>query len=73
MVLHIFIGLSLTNCRYGFVKFHNFKDAETCIRGFHHCGYETSFARVRIFIASILLCHAEHCAGVFLQPTQKAV
>lgn len=30
---------------YGFVKYHSFKDAEHCIRGFHACGYEASFAR----------------------------
>lgn len=30
---------------YGFVKYHNFKDAENCIRGFHYMGYESSFAR----------------------------
>jgi hypothetical protein len=31
--------------RYGFVKYHNYKDAEDCIRAFHAQGYETSFAR----------------------------
>lgn len=36
----------LIRASYGFVKFHNFKDAEDCIRGFHMLGYETSFARV---------------------------
>lgn len=30
---------------FGFVRYHNFKDAEQCIRGFHYLGYETSFAR----------------------------
>ena len=30
---------------FGFVKYHNYKDAEDCIRGFHYLGYETSFAR----------------------------
>lgn len=30
---------------FGFVKYHNFDDAENCIRGFHYLGYETSFAR----------------------------
>jgi hypothetical protein len=38
---------SLTVGRFGFIKFHNFDDAENCIRGFHHLGYEVSFARVR--------------------------
>jgi len=31
--------------RYGFVKYHNYRDAEDCIRAFHSLGYETSFAR----------------------------
>ncbi|KAF1821648.1 uncharacterized protein K489DRAFT_321694 [Dissoconium aciculare CBS 342.82] len=30
---------------FGFVKYHNYEDAENCIRGFHHLGYEVSFAR----------------------------
>lgn len=30
---------------FGFVRYHNFQDAEQCIRGFHYLGYETSFAR----------------------------
>lgn len=32
---------------FGFIKYYNFEDAENCIRGFHHLGYEVSFARVR--------------------------
>lgn len=31
---------------FGFIKYHNFEDAENCIRGFHYLGYEVSFARV---------------------------
>lgn len=31
---------------FGFIRFHNYTDAEDCIRGFHHLGYEVSFARV---------------------------
>ncbi|KAK4983282.1 hypothetical protein LTR66_008884 [Elasticomyces elasticus] len=30
---------------FGFVRYHNYKDAEDCIRGFHYLGYEVSFAR----------------------------
>ncbi|KAK5709330.1 hypothetical protein LTR17_019901 [Elasticomyces elasticus] len=30
---------------FGFVKYHNYEDAENCIRGFHYLGYEVSFAR----------------------------
>jgi hypothetical protein len=36
----------LTISRFGFIKYHNFDDAENCIRGFHYLGYEVSFARV---------------------------
>lgn len=36
---------SLTCFRFGFVKYHNYEDAENCIRGFHYLGYEVSFAR----------------------------
>ncbi|KAL9061164.1 MAG: hypothetical protein Q9162_000309 [Coniocarpon cinnabarinum] len=40
------IDLNTGLCKgFGFVKYFNFKDAEDCIRGFHFCGYETSFAR----------------------------
>ena len=34
--------------RFGFIKYHNYEDAGICIRGFHHLGYEVSFARVRL-------------------------
>ena len=37
---------SLTTSRFGFVKYHNYEDAENCIRGFYYLGYEVSFARV---------------------------
>ncbi|KAI9668011.1 MAG: hypothetical protein M1821_000831 [Bathelium mastoideum] len=30
---------------FGFIKYHNYEDAGICIRGFHHLGYEVSFAR----------------------------
>jgi RNA recognition motif-containing protein len=33
---------------FGFIKYHNFEDAEDCIRGFHYLGYEVSFARVSL-------------------------
>ena len=43
---------------FGFVKYHNYEDAENCIRGFHYLGYEVSFARVSIIIATIaILCN----------------
>lgn len=40
--------LAHTRYRFGFIKYHNFEDAEDCIRGFHYLGYEVSFARVRL-------------------------
>lgn len=42
---------------YGFVKYHNYKDAEKCIRGFHYMGYESSFARVRLSIHTLVVGH----------------
>ena len=45
--------------RFGFVKYHNYEDAENCIRGFHYLGYEVSFARVSA--AGITLTAARAC------------
>jgi hypothetical protein len=45
--------------RFGFIKYHNFEDAEDCIRGFHYLGYEVSFARVSLLpsnLQSIMSC-----------------
>jgi RNA recognition motif-containing protein len=40
------IDLKSNLCKgFGFIKYHNFEDAENCIRGFHYLGYEVSFAR----------------------------
>ncbi|KAF2871429.1 hypothetical protein BDV95DRAFT_494323 [Massariosphaeria phaeospora] len=40
------IDLKTHLCKgFGFIKYHNFEDAENCIRGFHYLGYEVSFAR----------------------------
>ncbi|KAJ4379603.1 hypothetical protein N0V86_004784 [Didymella sp. IMI 355093] len=40
------IDLKTNLCKgFGFIKYHNFEDAEDCIRGFHYLGYEVSFAR----------------------------
>lgn len=30
--------------------YHNFVNAENCIRGFYHRGYEAKFAKVRLFM-----------------------
>lgn len=34
------------------MKYHNYEDAENCIRGFHYLGYEVSFARVSVTVIS---------------------
>ncbi|TID25763.1 putative transporter [Venturia nashicola] len=40
------IDLKTGSCKgFGFIKYHNFEDAENCIRAFHWLGYEVSFAR----------------------------
>ncbi|KAF2834424.1 hypothetical protein M501DRAFT_944233 [Patellaria atrata CBS 101060] len=40
------IDSKTNSCKgFGFIKFHGFEAAENCIRGFHHLGYEVSFAR----------------------------
>ncbi|KAF1810374.1 hypothetical protein P152DRAFT_401169 [Eremomyces bilateralis CBS 781.70] len=40
------IDMKSNQCKgFGFIKYHNYEDAEGCIRGFHHLGYECSFAR----------------------------
>ncbi|OSS45011.1 hypothetical protein B5807_09365 [Epicoccum nigrum] len=40
------IDLKSNLCKgFGFIKYHNFENAEDCIRGFHYLGYEVSFAR----------------------------
>ncbi|PVH94928.1 hypothetical protein DM02DRAFT_660611 [Periconia macrospinosa] len=40
------IDVKTNQCKgFGFIKYHNFEDAEDCIRGFHYLGYEVSFAR----------------------------
>lgn len=44
---------------FGFIKYHNFEDAEDCIRGFHYLGYEVSFARVSL--CSVLIVDEPYC------------
>jgi len=40
------IDMKTNHCKgFGFIKYHNYADAEQCIRGFHFMGYEVSFAR----------------------------
>ena len=33
-------------CRFGFIKYNSYFDAENCIRAFFYLGYEAKFARV---------------------------
>lgn len=35
------------NCRFGFIKYNSYFDAENCIRAFFYLGYEAKFARVQ--------------------------
>ena len=68
--------------RFGFVKYFKFEDAEDCIRGFHFCGYETSFAResfysqlkkladtdaTNLYISNLPLEYNEHDLGEVFQ------
>jgi RNA recognition motif-containing protein len=53
---------------FGFIKYHNFEDAENCIRGFHHLGYEVSFARVSL---NNMLWNVLTLIGIFLFKAQE--
>ena len=39
--------------RYGFVMYHNYNDAENCIRAFFFLGYEAKFAKVGRNLAGV--------------------
>jgi len=41
-------SILLTFYSFGFAKYFDVRDSETCIRGFYKLGYEVGFARVRI-------------------------
>ena len=64
------------------MKYFNFQDAENCIRGFHFCGYETSFAResfysqlkkladttaANLYISNLPVEYNEHDLGVIFE------
>ncbi|KAF2103567.1 hypothetical protein NA57DRAFT_26608, partial [Rhizodiscina lignyota] len=68
---------------FGFIKYHNFEDAEQCIRGFHYLGYEVSFAResfysklkrfsdennTNLYVSNIPRSMNEHDLGSIFQP-----
>lgn len=40
-------GAADETCSFGFIKYHNYEDAENCIRGFYYRKYEAKYARVR--------------------------
>lgn len=40
-----------SRCRFGFAKFKDVHDSETCIQGFYLLGYEVGFARVSVACA----------------------
>lgn len=42
-------------CRFGFIKYHNFIDAENAIRGFYYRNYEAKYARVWLHTLSVSL------------------
>jgi hypothetical protein len=50
------LSLGLLLFSFGFIKYHNFEDAEDCIRGFHYLGYEVSFARVSRYLRIVPGC-----------------
>lgn len=44
--------------RFGFVEYHNYTDAENCIRCFYYLGYEAKFAKVCTELIRPYRCHA---------------
>lgn len=49
--------LVLTDYRFGFVEYHNYVDAENCIRCFYYLGYEAKYAKVCVDLGGVaLLC-----------------
>lgn len=62
----------LTVCHsFGFIKYHNFEDAEDCIRGFHYLGYEVSFARVSSPVGAQSTRDADHSQESFYSKLKK--
>lgn len=65
----------LTFRSFGFIKYHNFDDAENCIRGFHWLGYEVSFARVGVYQLPrrLLMTLLTLYSGIFLRQAQEVL
>ncbi|CAI6342290.1 unnamed protein product [Periconia digitata] len=55
---------------FGFIKYHNFEDAEDCIRGFHYLGYEVSFAR-ESFYSKLKKFSDEHNTNLYVSNIPK--
>lgn len=67
------IDHSSNQCKgFGFVKFYNFKDAEDCIRGFHHLGYESSFAR-ESFYSQLKKLHDDDNTNLYVSNLPKDI
>ncbi|TKX19408.1 RNA recognition motif-containing protein 26 [Elsinoe australis] len=57
---------------FGFVRYHNYKDAEDCIRGFHHLGYEVSFAR-ESFYSKLKAIADDHNTNLYVSNLPKTM
>ncbi|KAI9713229.1 MAG: hypothetical protein M1820_001215 [Bogoriella megaspora] len=57
---------------FGFIKYHNYEDAGRCIRGFHHLGYEVSFAR-ESFYAKLKKFADEHNTNLYVSNLPRSM
>ncbi|KAJ9644690.1 hypothetical protein H2199_003653 [Coniosporium tulheliwenetii] len=65
------IDLKTNLCKgFGFIRYHNFQDAEDCIRGFHFLGYEVSFAR-ESFYSKLKVLSDEHNTNLYVSNIPK--
>ncbi|KAF2268794.1 hypothetical protein CC78DRAFT_353266 [Lojkania enalia] len=65
------IDMKTNLCKgFGFIKYHNFEDAENCIRGFHYLGYEVSFAR-ESFYSKLKKFSDEHNTNLYVSNIPK--
>ncbi len=53
--IHAMSVLVLTDHRFGFVEYHNYTDAENCIRCFYYLGYEAKYAKVCVALGGVSL------------------
>ncbi|KAK5165125.1 uncharacterized protein LTR77_009222 [Saxophila tyrrhenica] len=67
------IDLNTGLCKgFGFIKYHNYEDAENCIRGFHYLGYEVSFAR-ESFYSKLKAFSDEHNTNLYVSNLPKTM